>query len=78
MGEGTIQLVLLLANSVLKDQSVNLSIKEIALTVARNILESGNEGVKMFDIVRLTIGMLKTNYIAGNLSNFLKKLFRHA
>ena len=55
---------------------MNLSIKEIALTVARNVLESGNEGAKMFDLVRLTIGMLRTNYIAGNLSSFLKRLFK--
>jgi hypothetical protein len=76
MGEGNIQLCLLLSNFILKDPSVNLSIKEIALVVARNILESGNEKVKMFDLVRLTIGMLRTNYIAANLGTYLRKLFR--
>jgi hypothetical protein len=76
MGEGNLQLVLLLSNFILKDPSVNLSIKEIALIVARSVLESGNEKVQMFDLVRLTIGMLRTNYIANNLGTYLKKLFR--
>jgi len=76
MGEGNLQLCLLLSNFILKDPSVNLSIKEIALIVARSILESGNEKLEMFDLVRLTIGMLRTNYIANNLGTYLKKLFR--
>lgn len=30
----------------------------------------------MIDLVRLTVNMLKTNYISHNLSGFLKKLIR--
>jgi hypothetical protein len=67
-----------MANFVLKDPSVNLSHKEVALKVADNILKSGNENVRMFDLVRLTISMLRTNYMAGNLSTFLQRLFKLA
>jgi hypothetical protein len=35
-----------------------------------------NNVVQMIDLVRLTINMLKTNYISANLSGFIKKLFR--
>ena len=30
----------------------------------------------MFDLIRLTISMLKTNYMAANLKVFLQKLFK--
>ena len=45
MNAGSIQMILQMANFILKDLSVNLSHKEIALTVAKNILESNNPGV---------------------------------
>ena len=69
------QLTLTIANYVLKDPSVNLSVKEIGLMVTQSILESNNN-VQIVDIVRLTINMLKTNYISKNLSFFLKKLLQ--
>ena len=71
MEKGSIQLILQMANFILKDPSVNLSHKEVALKVADNILKSGNENVRMFDLIRLTISMLRTNYMAGNLGAFL-------
>lgn len=73
MEGGYLQLTLTIANYVLKDPSVNLSVKEIGLMVTQSILESNNN-VQIVDIVRLTINMLKTNYISKNLSLFLKKL----
>jgi hypothetical protein len=78
MEKGSIQLILQMANFILKDPSVNLSHKEVALKVAENILESGNENVRMFDLVRLTISMLRTNYMANNLSAFLQRLFKYS
>lgn len=38
MGVGSLQVCLTIANFVLKDPSVNLSVKEIGLTVAQSIL----------------------------------------
>lgn len=75
MNGGYLQVVLTVTNYVLKDPSVNLSVKEKALEVAQDILDSNPE-IKMLDLVRLTINMLKTNYISSNLSGFLKKLIR--
>lgn len=66
MQSGHLQLTLTIANFVLKDPSVNLSVKEIALLVTQEILEN-NSNVQTIDLVRLTINMLKTNYIASNL-----------
>lgn len=66
MAGGHLQLALTLANFVLKDPTVNLSVKEIALLVAQEILEN-NSNVQTIDLVRLTINMLKTNYISNNL-----------
>ncbi len=60
---------------MLKDPSVNLSVKEIGLSVAQSILME-NSSVQMIDLVRLTINMLKTNYISNNLSGFLRRLIR--
>lgn len=75
MQNGHIQLTLTLANFVLKDPTVNLSVKEIALTVAQDILEN-NSAVQTVDLVRLTINMLKTNYIASNLGQFIHKIMQ--
>lgn len=75
MEGGYLQLTLTIANYVLKDPSVNLSVKEIGLMVTQSILESNNS-VQIVDIVRLTINMLKTNYISKNLSLFLRKLLQ--
>jgi hypothetical protein len=49
---------------------VNLSVKESALSVAQDILDT-NPRVKNIDLVRLTINMMKSNYIGKNLSHFL-------
>jgi hypothetical protein len=75
MGVGSLKICLTIANFVLKDPSVNLSIKEIGLIVAQAILLDNNV-VQMIDLVRLTVNMLKTNYISHNLSGFLKQLIR--
>lgn len=75
MGVGSLKICLTIANFVLKDPSVNLSVKEIGLVVAQAILMD-NSSVQMVDLVRLTVNMLKTNYISHNLSGFLRKLIR--
>lgn len=75
MGVGSLKICLTISNFVLKDPSVNLSTKEIALTVAQAILMD-NPDVLMIDLVRLTVNMLKTNYIGSNLHGFLRKLIR--
>jgi hypothetical protein len=75
MGVGSLKICLTISNFVLKDPSVNLSVKEIALTVAQSILMDNNV-VQMIDLVRLTINMLKTNYISNNLTGFIRKLIR--
>jgi hypothetical protein len=67
MDGGYLQLSLTIANYVLKDPSVNLSVKEIGLQVTHSILDD-NAQVATIDIVRLTINMLKTNYISSNLA----------
>ena len=66
MQGGYLQLTLTIANFVLKDPAVNLSVKEVALKVAQDILEN-NSNVQTIDLVRITINMLKTNYISSNL-----------
>jgi hypothetical protein len=68
-------MILMLANFVLQSLEVNLSVKESALSVAQEILDT-NMRVKNMDLVRLTINMMKSNYIGKNLSNFLNKLIR--
>ena len=75
MGVGSLQVCLTIANFVLKDPSVNLSVKEIGLSVAQSILME-NSSVQLIDLVRLTVNMLKTNYISSNLSGFLRRLIR--
>ena len=42
MQGGYLQLTLTIANFVLKDPSVNLSVKEVALKVAQDILENNS------------------------------------
>ena len=64
-----------MANFVLKDPSVNLSVKEVGLNVAQSILME-NSQVQLIDLVRLTVNMLKTNYISNTLSGFLRRLIR--
>ena len=68
-------MILMLANFVLQSLEVNLSVKESALSVAQEILDT-NLRVKNMDLVRLTINMMKSNYIGKNLSNYLNKLIR--
>jgi hypothetical protein len=68
-------MILMLANFVLQSLEVNLSVKESALSVAQEILDT-NMRVKNMDLVRLTINMMKSNYIGKNLSNYLNKLIR--
>jgi hypothetical protein len=68
-------MILTLANFVLQSLEVNLSVKESALSVAQEILDT-NMRVKNMDLVRLTINMMKSNYIGKNLSNYLNKLIR--
>lgn len=75
MGVGSLQVCLTISNFVLKDPSVNLSVKEVGLSVAQSILME-NSSVKLIDLVRLTVNMLKTNYISNNLSGFLRRLIR--
>jgi hypothetical protein len=66
---------LTIANFILKDPSVNLSVKEIGLSVTQQILAS-NSNVEIIDIVRITINMLKTNYLASNLAQYIRKLMQ--
>ena len=68
-------MILMLANFVLQSLEVNLSVKESALSVAQEILDT-NMRVNNMDLVRLTINMMKSNYIGKNLSNYLNKLIR--
>jgi dsRNA-specific ribonuclease len=68
-------MILLLANFVLKSLEVNLSVKESALNVALEILET-NPRVQNIDLVRLTINMMKSNYVGKNLSHYLAKLIK--
>lgn len=75
MEGGYIQLSLTIANFVLRDMSVNLSVKEVGLAVTQSIMAS-NSSVESIDIVRLTINMLKTNYIANNLGQYIRKLMQ--
>ena len=43
--------------------------------MAQEILET-NPKVKNMDLVRLTINMMKSNYIGKNLTNYLTKLLK--
>jgi hypothetical protein len=75
MDSGYLQTILMLCNFVLCKLEVNLSIKESALNVAQDILDN-NTRVRNLDLVRLTINMMKSNYIGKNLSHYLAKLLR--
>lgn len=75
MDVGYLQLILALANFVLQNLEVNLSVKESALNVAQEILDT-NPRVKNMDLVRLTINMMKSNYIGKTLSSYLSKLIK--
>lgn len=75
MDVGYLQLILMFSNFVLQSLEVNLSVKESALNVAQEILDT-NPKVKNMDLVSLTINMMKSNYIGKNLSNYLAKLIR--
>jgi len=68
-------MILMLANFVLQSLEVNLSVKESALNVAQEILDT-NTRVKNMDLLRLTINMMKSNYIGKNLSTYLNKLIK--
>ena len=68
-------MILALANFVLQNLEVNLSVKEAALNVAQEILDT-NPRVRNIDLVRLTINMMKSNYIGKTLSSYLYKLMR--
>jgi hypothetical protein len=70
MDVGYLQMILMMCNFVLQRLDVNLSVKESALIVAQEILDT-NPRVKNMDLVRLTINMMKSNYIGKNLSHFL-------
>jgi hypothetical protein len=72
---GNLKMILMMANFVLQKLDVNLSIKESALNVAQEILDT-NPRVLNMDLVRLTINMMKSNYIGKNLSAYLNKLLR--
>ena len=75
MDVGYLQMILALANFVLQNLEVNLSVKEAALNVAQEILDT-NPRVRNIDLVRLTINMMKSNYIGKTLSSYLSKLLR--
>ena len=68
-------MMLMMANFILQSLEVNLTIKESALNVAQEILET-NPKVKNMDLVRLTINMMKSNYIGKNLTGYLTKLLK--
>jgi hypothetical protein len=75
MDVGFLQMILMLANFVLQSLEVNLSVKESALAVAQEILDT-NPRVKNMDLVRLTVNMMKSNYSGKSLSSYLAKLIR--
>ena len=73
--KGYIQLIMLMANSVLKDISVHLSVKEMALQVVQVILES-NSLVENLDLVIVTVNMMKSSYNNPNLAQYLNLLLK--
>ena len=54
-----------MGNSVLKDMSVNLSVKEQALSVIQFFLST--DKVQDIELVRITINMMKASYNSPNL-----------
>ena len=75
MEHGYLLLIITMANFVLKDLSTHLSVKEQALQVAQDILESNNN-VQKIDLVRLTINMMKSSYSSDNLTQYLSLLIK--
>jgi hypothetical protein len=73
--KGYIQMIMVMANFVLKDLSVHLSVKEQALAVVQSILESSNL-VENIDLVIVTINMMKSSYNNENLAQYLSLLLR--
>ena len=73
--KGYIQMLMVMANFVLKDLSVHLSVKEQALAVVQSILESSNL-VENIDLVIVTINMMKSSYNNENLAQYLNLLLR--
>lgn len=65
--------MLLMANFILRDMSVHMSVKEQALSLIQTILESNNL-VENIDLVIVTINMLKSSYSNENLGNYLRVL----
>ena len=65
----------MMTNAVLRDMSVNLSVKEQALQVTSSILEN-NVKVQNIDLVRVTINMMKSSYSNNNIGSYLNKLFK--
>lgn len=63
-----------MGNYVLRDLSVNLSVKEGALSVIESFLSS--DKVEDIELVRVTINMMKSSYNSKNLNDYLKQLLR--
>lgn len=63
-----------MGNYVLRDLSVNLSVKEGALSVIESFLNS--DKVEDIELVRVTINMMKSSYNSKNLNDYLKQLLR--
>lgn len=59
-----------MGNYVLKDLSVNLSVKEGALSVIESFLNS--DKVEDIELVRVTINMMKSSYNSKNLNEYLR------
>jgi hypothetical protein len=66
---------MMMANYVLKDLSVHLSVKEQALAVVQDILEDSNL-VENIDLVIVTINMMKSSYNNENLAQYLNILLK--
>lgn len=63
-----------MGNTVLKDLSVNLSVKEQALSVIQSFLST--DKVQDIELVRVTINMMKSSYNSPNLQPYLNELLR--
>ena len=68
-------MIMMMANFVLKDLSVHLSVKEQALAVVQSILEDSSL-VENIDLVIVTINMMKSSYNNENLAQYLNILLR--
>ena len=72
--KGYVQLIITMGNFVLKDLSVNLSVKEVALQVIEGLLKS--QKVEDIELVRVTINLMKSSYNSKNLHEYLYELLR--